>query len=67
MGAGEVDRTASGVVPVELATHDLGLRLAERFSLSIYDALIAAAALEAGCEVLWSEDMQHGLRLEGGL
>ncbi|MBB6250115.1 hypothetical protein [Nitrospirillum iridis] len=29
--------------------------------LSLYDAMIVSAALQAGCDTLWSEDMQHGL------
>ena len=35
--------------------------MAERFRLSVYDGLIVAAALETGCDVLYSEDMHHGL------
>ena len=42
-----------------------GLALAERYGLSIYDAMIAASALEAGCDTLWSEDMQHRMVIEG--
>jgi predicted nucleic acid-binding protein len=49
------------VRPLTLAMHDTGLALAERYRLSLYDAMIVAAALEAGCETLWSEDMQDGL------
>ena len=41
----------------------LGLRA--RWQLSFDDALIVAAALEAGCKRLLSEDLQHGLRIEG--
>jgi predicted nucleic acid-binding protein len=41
--------------------------LAERYGLSTYDAEIAASALHAGCDTLWSEDMQHGMVLEQGL
>jgi predicted nucleic acid-binding protein len=52
------------VVPMTLETHDAGLVLAERYGLSTYDAMIAAAALLAECATLWSEDMQHGLVLE---
>lgn len=44
-------------------THLSGLRLAERYELSVYDAMIVAAAIEADCETLWSEDLQHGLRI----
>ena len=42
-----------------------GLALAERYGLSIYDSMIAASALEAGCDTLWSEDMQDGMVLDG--
>jgi|SRR5271154_710108 len=38
------------------------LNLANRDRLSWYDALIVSAALQGGCEVLYSEDMQHGRR-----
>ena len=41
--------------------------LAERYSFSIYDAMIVASALVAGCTTLWSEDMQDGLLVEGQL
>ena len=49
------------VRPITEETHDTGLALAERYGLSIYDAMIAASALHAGCDTLWSEDMRHGL------
>lgn len=41
------------------------LRLKERWKLSFYDALIVAAALEAGCKRIVSEALQHGQRIEG--
>jgi len=55
------------VVPLTEDIHESGLRLAERYSLSIYDAMIVAAALESGCDVLWSENMQDGQIIEGRL
>lgn len=55
------------VVPVDLSVHEQGLALAQRYSLSTYDAMIAGAALVAGCTTLWSEDMQHGLLLANRL
>lgn len=55
------------VHPLTTDIHDTGLRLAERYSLSTYDAMIAASALHAGCDTLWSEDMQHNMALDGGL
>ena len=48
-------------------THEVGRALAERYSLSIYDAMIVASALTSGCTTLWSEDMQDGLLVEGQL
>jgi predicted nucleic acid-binding protein len=55
------------VVPVTVAIHEAGIRLAERYGLSVYDAMIVAAALSSGCGTLWSEDMQDGLAVEGRL
>jgi predicted nucleic acid-binding protein len=52
---------------VAIETHEAGLRLAERYGFSIYDAMIVASALQAGCDTLWSEDMQHGMTLDEGL
>jgi predicted nucleic acid-binding protein len=51
------------VHPLTLETHETGLDLAERYGLSTFDAMIAASALQAGCDTLWSEDMQHGMKL----
>jgi predicted nucleic acid-binding protein len=39
------------------------LRLCERYRLGWYDSLIVAAALEGQCSVLYSEDLQHGMRV----
>jgi predicted nucleic acid-binding protein len=47
--------------------HEDGLTIAERYNLSIYDAMIAASALTADCDTLWSEDMQHGMVIDGRL
>jgi predicted nucleic acid-binding protein len=55
------------VHPITVEIHETGLRLAERYSLSIYDSMIVASALHAGCDTLWSEDMQHGMKLDEGL
>ena len=51
-----------GLLTVERLTvevHDRGLAIAERHRLSVTDSLIVAAALSAGCDILWSEDLQH--------
>ncbi len=47
-------------VPISLDTHKAALAIADKCGYSIYDALIASAALEAGCKTLYSEDMQDG-------
>jgi predicted nucleic acid-binding protein len=60
-------RKAAAVVPLTVDTHEAGLRLAARYSLSIYDAMIVAAASLSGCDTLWSEDMHHGLLIDGSL
>jgi predicted nucleic acid-binding protein len=53
------------VRPITVDIHEAGVALAERYGLSVYDAMIAASALDAGCDTLWSEDMQDGLVLDG--
>jgi predicted nucleic acid-binding protein len=55
------------VHPVTLEMHETGLEFAERYGFSTYDAMIAASALHAGCDTLWSEDMQDGMVLGEGL
>jgi len=56
-------RALLAVVPLTAETHALGLDLAERYKLSIYDAMIAAAATLAGCARLWSQDLQDGMKI----
>jgi predicted nucleic acid-binding protein len=52
----------SSPAPLTLETHSAAVALARDHSVAFYDALILAAALEAGCETLYSEDFQHGRR-----
>ena len=51
------------VMPSE-ALYDRALDVHSRYGYSFYDSLIIAAALEAGCTRLLSEDLQHGQRIE---
>jgi len=39
--------------------------IAERWKYSFYDSLIIASALQSGCTVLYSEDLQHGQKIGG--
>ena len=54
-------RSLCAVESLTVETHDRGRDVAERDGLSVYDAMIVAAALLAECTVLYSEDMQAGL------
>ena len=53
------------VMPLALDTHQRALDLAERYQLSLYDALICAAAQNADAAVLYTEDLRDGLVLGG--
>jgi predicted nucleic acid-binding protein len=57
-------RAVCVVKPLQVETHELGLGLAERYRYSIYDGMILAAALRAGCSTLFSEDFQHGQKID---
>lgn len=46
--------------PLTAAIHAQAVRLARQHALGFYDALIVAAASDAGCRELCSEDMHHG-------
>lgn len=47
------------IVDFDIKTQIKALRLKEKYKFQFYDALIVATALESGCSVLFSEDMQH--------
>lgn len=61
----EAIRAVCRTVGLQEETHDLGMRIADRYGLSIHDAMIAASARLAGCRVILSEDMQDGMTIEG--
>jgi predicted nucleic acid-binding protein len=52
-------------VPLTMRTHEAAIEIAGRYSYHIYDSLVIAAALEAGCKTLFSEDMQDGQSIDG--
>jgi predicted nucleic acid-binding protein len=55
------------IPPIKHSTLDLAVNLIHRYDFQIFDSIIVASALEAGCEILYSEDMQHNMRIEGQL
>jgi predicted nucleic acid-binding protein len=58
---------ASSIYPTTLENHALGSHFAERYQLAVHDSMIVANALSAGCDTLYTEDMQHGMVIEGRL
>ena len=58
---------AERIVALDHPLHLRGLELAERYDLSVYDALMLAAADRAGCAFCLSEDMQDGMLIDGRL
>lgn len=52
-------------VPASISLYRRALDLQTRYHYSFYDSLIIAAALDAGCTQLYSEDLQDGQRIEG--
>lgn len=55
------------VVHSNASQHLLASRLRKSFSFSYWDSLIVATALDSNCDLLYSEDMQHGQVIEGKL
>jgi predicted nucleic acid-binding protein len=60
-------RRACSVAPLTVETHARGLQTAERYGMSVYDGMIVASALMAGCVTLLTEDMQDGQVIDGQL
>jgi predicted nucleic acid-binding protein len=58
-------RAIGEVIPVTVEIHETGLAIAERYGLSFYDSLILAAAKQAECRMVYSEDMQDGQVVQG--
>lgn len=54
-------------LPMTGEDHAAGLRLAARYQLAFYDALLIAVALAGEAVTLYSEDMQHGLIIDDRL
>jgi predicted nucleic acid-binding protein len=55
------------VEPITIEIHDVGISLAERYQLPVYESMIVSAALSAECDTLLSEDLQDGLLINGRL
>ncbi len=51
-------------VTPSIALYHRALEVQARYRYSFFDALIIAAALDAGCARLYTEDLQHGQRID---
>ncbi len=51
---------------VHPSTHlyERGLEVRARYRFGFYDSIIIAGAIESGCTRLYSEDLQHGQRVQ---
>jgi predicted nucleic acid-binding protein len=49
---------------VGISTIKLSHQLVKNYDFQLFDSIIVASALEAGCEILYSEDMQSGQVIE---
>lgn len=61
----ECTRNVSTLHVITCETVFLACDIAERYQYSFFDSLIIASALEAECQILYSEDMQHNQFVEG--
>jgi predicted nucleic acid-binding protein len=52
-------------LPMTMTLHAAALDIARRWRFKFYDSLIIAAALQAGCDGLYTEDLQHGRKIGG--
>ncbi len=71
MSVAEAEQYLATVFRPLLAVHSSpalyleALTLSGKHGMSWYDALIVAAASASQCEILYSEDLQHGRKVEG--
>ena len=57
--------SVKGVQPMTLDVLMAALDIKQRHGLSYWDSAIVAAALALGCSELYTEDMHHGLAIDG--
>ncbi|MCK4277651.1 MAG: PIN domain-containing protein, partial [Desulfurellaceae bacterium] len=55
------------VYGINLSTYELSHIIRQKYKVSFWDSLMTASALENGCNILYTEDMQHGQIIEDSL
>jgi len=49
---------------VEKSTVNIAKQIVQRYDFQLFDSIIVATALEADCKILYSEDMQHNMKID---
>lgn len=62
-----IRRAVPKILPLDESAHLDANRLVKRYQLSFYDSLMLAVALSGGARTFYSEDMQHGMIIDGTL
>ena len=60
-------RVVLDVRDITPANHEAALDIAERYGYSFYDSMILAAALDAGCRRIYTEDLHAGQHIKDKL
>lgn len=55
------------VIPSDSQSFHRAIQLVNHYNFQLFDALIVAYALNANCEIFYSEDMQHNMLVENKL
>jgi predicted nucleic acid-binding protein len=72
LGWEELDRSLHAVTvlcgraaSITVDTHMIAVKLSARYSFRVYDSLVVASAIEAGCTTLYTEDLPDGQQIDG--
>jgi predicted nucleic acid-binding protein len=49
------------IAPIYHSTLVLAESMIQKYDFQLFDSLVVASAFEAGCDILYSEDMQHNI------
>ena len=58
-----IESLCGKALPMTAEIHGMAVEISWRHGYRIYDSLIVAAAMQAGCTTLYTEDMQHGFTI----
>jgi len=63
----DIRLAVGSILPLDVASNAEALRIAARYQLNFYDALMLAVALSGGARTFYSEDMQHDMIVDDTL